>query len=727
MMLLDELNAQQKLAVTHFGTPLLIVAGAGSGKTLVLTKKIQWLISDLSFPSESILAITFTNKAAREMKERVQNLLQANSDLRLPYIGTFHAFCGDILRQDYHHMSGVKNYSILDPSDQLKIIKDIIKDKRLDEKTYSPYYVLNRISDYKTKLISVEDCKKNIKNEVDEILSGLYRQYQDTLTRHNVIDFGDMIMKTVILFQNFPDILKKYQERFYYVMVDEYQDTNHAQYVLIRLLVGDTQNLTVVGDFDQNIYSWRGADMKYILNFERDYELATTVLLEQNYRSTQHILKAANAVIKNNLDRREKNLWTSNSEGDPVFLKEFHFEHGEAEFVANKVEELQSGDASYSDCVVLVRMNALSRVLEESFRKKNIPYKVIGGMSFFERKEIKDIIAYLRVVFNLNDNLACQRIMNTPTRGIGSTTILLLDKLSLENNLSWYEIIQHSEFDHLIKRKKEIVRFYDMIQDLILFWKSLSEDKISSLIEKILSVTGYKEMLEKDSKKDYQERIENIYELMSVAREEELDLGDFLQKISLESNPVLEEDDNNYVSLMTMHNAKGLEFDYVFICGMEDDILPHYRSKSSPKDLEEERRLCYVAMTRARKQLYLSYVKQRILFGDIRYHLPSPFIDEIPTELIEEVSVSKDSVVSNSGMPISLLSKTDEKSSFANASSSQNSKDSTFTIGEHVQHSAWGVVQVVRISGEGEKQVIHIRYKGEIKKLLARYAPLKKI
>lgn len=709
------LNPQQDQAVRHTHTPLLIVAGAGSGKTMVITHKIKHLIDSGVVEAGRILAITFTNKAANEMKERVAVLLGEREDA--PYISTFHSFCGDVLRQDFRHLGGPNNYVIYDQSDQTRLVKQILKELNLDEKVFVPAAMLGRIERLKNTLTSFQQFKR--KAAADDKLALIYEKYQTILWQNKALDFGDMLFFTNMLFHNCPHVLEKYQDRFQYVMVDEYQDTNHAQYNLVRMLAAKYRQLTVVGDFDQNIYSWRGANLENMMRFEKDYPEATVVMLEQNYRSTGTILKAANSLIQYNKNRRDKNLWTANGEGEKLFHFTSADERDEARFIANTITELKAKQVSLNDIVILYRINALSRVLEEQLTQAEIPYRMVGGLKFFDRQEIKDMIAYLRYVHNPADMFAFARIANVPARDIGNTTLNRLMSACQRHGCGPEEVFSKEPGLLPARSARATEAFLELIRDIRAEFQRFTGDKVGQLMRLVLERTGYERMLKEGGGLQGEERLENLYELITLAREEEMELGEFLNKIALITELDSGSGGDAAVTLMTLHNAKGLEYDYVFIAGFEDGLLPHYRARDNEEEMEEERRLCYVGITRARQRLYFTQCESRSLFGESRPQTPSAFLEELPSSLIEKIRSSEiRSFRSFSMDPVTT-------GGIRMSTSSGNKQPlQSFKVGDRVKHSVWGEGKIVKVEGEGENAVIYGLFEGIHKKLIAKYAPL---
>ena len=714
-MSMTQLNKQQVIAINHFGTPLMIVAGAGSGKTTVITQKMLHLIEKLGFPGDQILAITFTNKASREMSDRIKALCTGAE--KIPYISTFHAFCGDVLRRNFNKIGGSNNFVIFDSSDQKRLVKQILKEKKIDEKQVRPESILSRIERLKTHLIGYRAYKNNPqKHQFDPELAAIYEAYQLTLWHSKAVDFGDMIFWVNVLFKQCPEVLDRYQEQYKYILIDEYQDTNYAQYMLVKSLASKYQNLTVVGDFDQNIYSWRGANIKNMINFEADYTEATTILLEQNYRSTKRILQAANAVIKHNDNRKEKSLWTENNEGEKLIRFSAKNEFNEAEFITNSIKTHNKKGDALNHMVILFRMNALSRVIEDQLTKASLPYRVVGGTKFFDRKEIKDLIAYLRIVHNPHDNFAFQRIANVPARDIGKLTIDRLVAWSDQKKRSIYNLVKsNEEMPVSIRAKSAVQSFFSKLDQIHCIYDSLKTDKIAQLCEAVLEVSEYNKMLLNENSLKGQERYENLMEFKSLAREEEMDLGEFLNKMALNTDLDQHKIAEDAVTLMTLHNAKGLEYKHVYICALEEGVLPHYRSLNEKDELEEERRLCYVGITRGKQYVTLSSCDQRTMFGNMKIQKPSRFFDEIPNELLQQKGMTFDR-----GFVPSIKEEIHKDYTVKNTGEG-------FQVGDQVQHAAWGVGTIATKIGNGPEAILTVMFQGQVKKLMAKYAPIQKI
>ena len=635
--MLEELNDKQYEAVINTDGPTLIIAGAGSGKTKVLTHKIAYILEKKEVNPWNILAITFTNKAANEMKQRVENIVgNIANDM---WIGTFHAICVRILRRYIDRIGFEKSFIIFDTSDQKALMKDCLKALNIDDKTFSERGVLAEISNSKNEMLEPAAYRARANGDFrKEKIANLYELYQMKLKENNALDFDDIINYTIKILLENPDVLEHYTERFKYVLVDEYQDTNKAQFMLVSMLASKYGNITVVGDNDQGIYSFRGADISNILNFEKDFPGTKIIKLEQNYRCTQNILNIANAVIKNNTVKYDKKLWTQNEKGALPIIYTADDEYSEARYIVEQINHLKREEYyKYSDFTVLYRMNAQSRAIEDILRREDIPYKIVGGLKFYERKEIKDIIAYLRLIHNTSDNLSLRRIINEPKRGIGKTSLENIMSISEQTGISMYEVIKHAEQYGLNKVYLNTREFIETMENLIDLKDKI---KISELIKKTLDLTGYTRALEAEDKIEAETRIENLDEFLTVAIEfedQEADngLAEFLEGITLSSDIDGMEDSEDSVTLMTLHSAKGLEFPVVFLVGMEEGIFPGYKSISEPQELEEERRLCYVGITRAKNYLYLTCAKKRTIFGSTSYNSVSRFLKEIPEDCVE--------------------------------------------------------------------------------------------
>jgi len=703
--ILANLNEQQKEAVTTTEGPLLILAGAGSGKTRVLTHRIAYLIKEKKVSPSNILAITFTNKAAEEMKTRVENLLGYVGDL---WVSTFHSACVRILRRDIDKLGYDRNFVIFDTTDQKALVQECLKELDLSEKQYPIKMVLNAISSAKDKMVYPDDYIDFFGDTYrNRKIKEIYKLYQHKLKKINALDFDDIIIKTIELFKENPEILEFYQRKFRYIMVDEYQDTNTPQYYFVNLLAQRHRNLCVVGDDDQSIYGWRGADVRNILNFEKDYPEAKVIKLEQNYRSTKIILEAANHVIDNNVYRKKKSLWTQNKEGEKIVLCELENEREEAEFVIQEIIKLKEREnRSFKDFAILYRTNAQSRPFEEALMKVKVPYKVVGALRFYDRKEIKDILAYLRLIVNPYDDISFKRIVNVPRRGIGPATIEALEKVAREKDTSLFFAIEDLKN---ARNKGSLLQFKQFILDLIDKKDAMS---VSDLIKYILEQTGYIEELKREESEEAEGRIENLNEFLNAAYEfeessEDKSLEAFLAGITLVSDIDMAGDIGESVVLMTLHSAKGLEFPVVFMVGMEEGLFPSYSSFEDDHELEEERRLCYVGITRSKERLYLTYARQRNLYGRSQYNSYSRFISEIPERLIVRYNIP-----------------TSKKTGFASVHTFSDVYERSFSLGDKVEHKIWGIGTVVKV--EGEEITVAFPNVG-IKKLDLRFAPIKAI
>jgi len=628
--IINELNSEQEKAVVTKDGPILILAGAGSGKTRVITYRIAYLISQGVKP-ENILAVTFTNKAAGEMKERVSKLLGEDKKVSL-WIGTFHSICARILRREIKHIGFESNFSIYDTSDQLSLIKEIMRNSDIDEKMFNPNSILGRISSIKNELISPVTYMNNYANSIfEENVAAIYASYERELKQRNALDFDDLILKTIEVFDLYPDVTEKYKKQFKYILVDEYQDTNHSQYLLIKMLVNEDHNICVVGDPDQSIYNFRGADIRNILNFEKDYPETKVFLLEENYRSTKNILACAQGLIENNSQRKKKEIWTSNDEGEMIVAYRAFNQIEEGEYIVSEIRSIirKNPLASLNDCVVFYRTHAQSRALEEVFLNNSMPYRIIGGVSFYARREIKDIIAYLNIISNPADLTSLKRIINVPTRGIGQGAVKYLNEISRVDDI---EAVLGKADTRTKKGLEKFNNIYKKVKD------ESSRVVVAELINFILKEIEYREYVS-DGTHEGESRWENVKELLSVAKKFDglnpnESLVSFLQDVSLITNADDQDYEKEAISLMTLHSAKGLEFDYVFIVGMEENIFPHSQSMTDNRDLEEERRLCYVGVTRAKKKLYLLYANSRMLYGGVQTNMPSRFIDEMPQNIL---------------------------------------------------------------------------------------------
>ena len=643
MSIYDKLNEPQREAVYHTDGPLLILAGAGSGKTRVLTHRIAYLIEERNVNPWNILAITFTNKAAGEMRERVDSLVGFGSESI--WVSTFHSMCVRILRRFIDRLGYDNRFTIYDTDDQKTLMKEVCKKVAIDTKVFKERSLMSAISSAKNELILPDEFELNAGGDFAKLkIAKVYREYEAQLKANNALDFDDLLVKTVQLLQTQPDVLENYQERFRYIMVDEYQDTNTVQFQLVRLLAGQYRNLCVVGDDDQSIYKFRGANIRNILDFEHEFSDACVIKLEQNYRSTGNILNAANRVIANNKGRKEKTLWTANGEGELVHLRQFDTGYDEADFIAEDIKKEVRAGASYNDHAVLYRTNAQSRLLEEKFVAMNVPYKIVGGVNFYARREIKDLLAYLKTIDNGMDDIAVRRIINVPKRGIGLTTINRIQESAAERGLGFYETLMAPELIPGIGRSAAKL---DSFAALIEYFKGLTgQMSITDLLREVIEKTGYMESLDSEDKEDAQARKENIDELINKAaayeeaaedRDEPATLSAFLEEVALVADIDSLDEEQDYVVLMTLHSAKGLEFPHVYLAGMEDGLFPSYMTITSDDrdDLEEERRLCYVGITRAEQELMLTCARRRMVRGETQYNKISRFIKEIPAELLD--------------------------------------------------------------------------------------------
>ena len=643
MSIYDKLNEPQREAVYHTDGPLLILAGAGSGKTRVLTHRIAYLIEERNVNPWNILAITFTNKAAGEMRERVDSLVGFGSESI--WVSTFHSMCVRILRRFIDRLGYDNRFTIYDTDDQKTLMKEVCKKVAIDTKVFKERSLMSAISSAKNELILPDEFELNAGGDFAKLkIAKVYREYEAQLKANNALDFDDLLVKTVQLLQTQPDVLENYQERFRYIMVDEYQDTNTVQFQLVRLLAGKYRNLCVVGDDDQSIYKFRGANIRNILDFEHEFSDACVIKLEQNYRSTGNILNAANRVIANNKGRKEKTLWTANGEGELVHLRQFDTGYDEADFIAEDIKKEVRAGASYNDHAVLYRTNAQSRLLEEKFVAMNVPYKIVGGVNFYARREIKDLLAYLKTIDNGMDDIAVRRIINVPKRGIGLTTINRIQESAAERGLGFYETLMAPELIPGIGRSAAKL---DSFAALIEYFKGLTgQMSITDLLREVIEKTGYMESLDSEDKEDAQARKENIDELINKAaayeeaaedRDEPATLSAFLEEVALVADIDSLDEEQDYVVLMTLHSAKGLEFPHVYLAGMEDGLFPSYMTITSDDrdDLEEERRLCYVGITRAEQELTLTCARRRMVRGETQYNKISRFVKEIPAELLD--------------------------------------------------------------------------------------------
>ena len=775
--LLDGLNEPQRAAVVHAGAPLLVVAGAGSGKTRVLTRRIAWLISERKAHPGSILAITFTNKAAAEMRERVEELVGRRA--RIMWVSTFHSACVRILRKEIDRFGYKSSFSIYDSADSKRLMTLVCKELDLDPKRYQPRAVLNWISNQKNELVDHEDASKNTQNNLEETYAEAYSLYQQKLRAANALDFDDLIMTTVHLLQAFPEVREVYRRRFRHVLVDEYQDTNHAQYALVRELcahdvgrpaVGGTADpdapdgdgiepseLMVVGDADQSIYAFRGANIRNIMAFEEDFPDASTILLEQNYRSTQTILTAANAVISRNKGRTAKNLWSDAGDGAQIVGYVADDEHDEARFVSEEVDRLtDAGDSRPGDVAVFYRTNAQSRVFEEVFIRVGMPYKVVGGVRFYERREVKDALAYLRILVNPDDEISLRRILNVPKRGIGDRAEACVDALASRDRISFFEALRRAEDAPGIATRSltNIRGFVEMVEQL----QSMVDagERADVVLEQVLSASGYLATLEESDDPQDETRVENLAELVAVSREfadepvagpsaDPADeapavpgLSDFLERVALVADSdQIPDDDAGVVTLMTLHTAKGLEFPVVFLTGFEDGVFPHMRALGDQPELEEERRLAYVGVTRAQQRLYVSRAVVRSAWGAPSHNPASRFLDELPVDLVDwrrteaaQTSWNRPVLPSlpdrNAGAPVRRFGSAAVRADAAARGKTREVPN--LSPGDRVVHDSFGMGSVVALDGVGDKAVASIDFGSQgVKRLLLRYAPVEKL
>ena len=762
------LNPAQKQAVEHTDGPLLIMAGAGSGKTKVLTCKVANLLAKGVAPW-SILAITFTNKAATEMRERVDRM--TGEGAKDVWLSTFHSFCARFLRREVEATGMYKrNFVIYDSSDSQVVIKECLKDLNLDPKQYAPSSIQNAISNAKNQLMGPKAMARDAENFFQQKVAEVYALYAKKLRTNNAMDFDDLLMVSVLLLEEHEEIRVKYQNRFKYILVDEYQDTNGAQYQLTKILAAKHHNLCVVGDADQSIYGWRGADIRNIMDFEEDYPEARTIKLEQNYRSTKNILAAANAVIEHNINRKKKELWTENATGEKLTIYEARDERDEAEFIATTVMKQKTiFNASYGDMAVLYRTNAQSRVVEETFMRRGIPYTMVGGLKFYDRKEIKDILAYLRVIYNPLDTVSLLRIINVPKRGLGATTVAKLADFAENNGLTLFDVISSeetlSQIPGITARVKKPLELFSTF--IFQFMGYQSNMRIDDLIEKVLEESGYLRELQEEKKPENESRIENLKEFVGVARdfqktEDNPNLENFLSTLSRVSDIDNAELEDDRITLMTLHSAKGLEFPTVFMVGMEEGLFPHSRTLMDENEIEEERRTCYVGITRAQRKLYLTCAQQRTIYGKTSMSTPSRFLEEIPEEYTERLvprvnaygfaNANHYGAQQRSGT-MTFRPSANQMGSGANFSDKAKSAlevmnamqkrgvnvqpktgvirpDTSvkWKVGDKAQHGKWGVGTVVSVKGEGEEVELKIAFPGQgVKGLMQKYAPISKV
>ena len=735
--MLDKLNERQKEAVLATEGPVLVLAGAGSGKTTVLVNRIAYMISEKHIRPWNILAITFTNKAAREMKDRIERLL--GDTAKDMWIGTFHSVCVRILRSCIDLLGYSRDFVIYDTADTKTVMKECLRELDIDEKSFPVRNVLSIISNAKNDLMDAATFENVYKSDYRmSIIAKIYYRYQTKLRKNNAVDFDDIILNTVKILSENPDVLSKYQDKFQYILVDEYQDTNNSQYLLINLLAQANRNLCVVGDDDQSIYKFRGANIGNILNFEDDYSDVQKITLDQNYRSTQNILDAANSVISNNKGRMGKSLWTSNGDGNKVFVYTGTNEYDEARYIARQIKKHFDEQGSFSDCAILYRTNAQSRVIEEMLMRESVPYKVLSGLRFYDRKEIKDIIAYLRVVYNPNDDVSLARIINEPKRKIGNATLEKARNIAREKETSLYDVISHADdYPEFKTAIKKLLGFSEIIKSLIKLKDTVT---IEDLTGRILNDTGYMPALVMEDTTESKTRIENLGEFISVITEFEKNeetgntLGEFLENISLVSDIDGYDENEDSAVLMTIHSAKGLEFPIVFLSGLEEGLFPGMRSMESDDDIEEERRLCYVAITRAKEQLYITKTISRTIHGKTMPTTASRFFKEIPVEYLEDkttlqpkvAKVMQDLGVRNAAAPKKEVYMT--KGFGSSVKSSGSTEYSKFKAGDTVEHRTFGRGEILKATPCGNDCILEIQFESiGFKRLMAAFAKVKKI
>lgn len=740
MSIYDTLNPEQKEAVLQTEGPVLILAGAGSGKTRVLTHRIAYLIDEKGVNPWNIMAITFTNKAAGEMRERVDKIVGFGSESI--WVSTFHSSCVRILRRYIDRLGYENNFTIYDTDDQKSLMKEVCKKLNIDTKIYKERAILGAISSAKDNLVGPEEYEKSVMDDYGrKKIAMAYTEYQKELKKNNALDFDDLIVKTVELFQSCPDVLDSYQERFKYIMVDEYQDTNTAQFKFVSLLAGKYQNLCVVGDDDQSIYKFRGANIGNILGFEKIFPRARVIKLEQNYRSTKTILEAANQVIHTNIGRKAKTLWTDNEIGEPVHYRQFMNGYEEAEYIAGDISKrVREGECEYKDCAILYRTNAQSRMFEEKFLMANIPYRLVGGVNFYARKEIKDLLAYLKTVDNARDDLAVRRIINVPKRGIGAASLSKVQDFADQNGIGFYDALQRAdEITTLGRAVSKITPFVTFIQSLR---SKLDYISPSELLKDIIDETGYVTELQAEKTEEAESRIENIDELITKvvsyeeeceANNEEISLSGFLEEVALIADIDTVDGDDNRVLLMTLHSAKGLEFPYVYLAGMEDGVFPSYMTivSDDPTEIEEERRLCYVGITRAMKDLTLTCAQQRMIRGETQYNKPSRFIREIPKELVDLGKNFKERKVKEIPLPkgYQQMKKAIKEPAFMQKKFEVKKASSlSYDVGDTVKHIKFGTGVVKSIVDGGRDYEVTVDFeKAGVKKMFASFAKLKKL
>lgn len=740
--LLANMNPRQKEAVMHTEGPLLLMAGAGSGKTRVLTHRIAYLIEEKNVNPWNILAITFTNKAAREMKERVNQLLGSGGED--VWVSTFHSMCVRILRRDVDQIGYSRNFTIIDTSEQNTLMKRVLKELNIDPKKYDPRSILGAISNAKNELLTPADYENQQGSLFEQIVGRCYALYQKELRNNQCMDFDDLIMNTIRLFKENEDALQFYQRKFHYIHVDEYQDTNHAQYTLVNLLADRFKNLCVVGDADQSIYGWRGANMQNILDFEKDYPDAAVILLEQNYRSTQTILNAANQVIKNNRNRQDKNLWTENRAGEKITYYRGDSERDEARFIVSEMQkQIADKGRKFGDFAVLYRTNAQSRVIEEMLLKANVPYTMVGGRKFYDRKEIRDILAYLSAIANPSDSLSLERIINVPKRGIGATSVEKLREFASLHEWSLLEAAMNVDLANISGKAGKELGSFGMMMDQ--FAQMIPYLSVTELTKEILDKTGYKQDLINQNNLESQSRLENLEEFLTVTQEfdkrfeaqneddadaPEEKLTVFLNDLALLSDVDSYEEESSQVTLMTLHAAKGLEFPVVFLIGLEENIFPLSRALMEESELEEERRLAYVGITRAEEELFLTNAFSRTLYGRTQYNRPSRFVEEIEQDLLQSLGerTQPKGAAASFQPKVFKPTYTQPRQSTVSSRQTTTAAGNQWQVGEKVNHKKWGVGTIVRTTGAAQDLELDVAFPQQgVKRLLAAFAPIEKL
>ena len=740
--LLANMNPRQKEAVMHTEGPLLLMAGAGSGKTRVLTHRIAYLIEEKNVNPWNILAITFTNKAAREMKERVNQLLGSGGED--VWVSTFHSMCVRILRRDVDQIGYSRNFTIIDTSEQNTLMKRVLKELNIDPKKYDPRSILGAIYNAKNELLTPADYENQQGSLFEQIVGRCYALYQKELRNNQCMDFDDLIMNTIRLFKENEDALQFYQRKFHYIHVDEYQDTNHAQYTLVNLLADRFKNLCVVGDADQSIYGWRGANMQNILDFEKDYPDAAVILLEQNYRSTQTILNAANQVIKNNRNRPDKNLWTENRAGEKITYYRGDSERDEARFIVSEMQkQIADKGRKFGDFAVLYRTNAQSRVIEEMLLKANVPYTMVGGRKFYDRKEIRDILAYLSAIANPSDSLSLERIINVPKRGIGATSVEKLREFASLHEWSLLEAAMNVDLANISGKAGKELGSFGMMMDQ--FAQMIPYLSVTELTKEILDKTGYKQDLINQNNLESQSRLENLEEFLTVTQEfdkrfeaqneddadaPEEKLTVFLNDLALLSDVDSYEEESSQVTLMTLHAAKGLEFPVVFLIGLEENIFPLSRALMEESELEEERRLAYVGITRAEEELFLTNAFSRTLYGRTQYNRPSRFVEEIEQDLLQSLGerTQPKGAAASFQPKVFKPTYTQPRQSTVSSRQTTTAAGNQWQVGEKVNHKKWGVGTIVRTTGAAQDLELDVAFPQQgVKRLLAAFAPIEKL